>query len=90
MKLKWSFQGWPPKGRGACGRLTTPLDTPCHADLPTFDDVHPGELVADGSLDVGLFVYEGSDVEASFFVHFANGARHRRLVLVHLDGWMDG
>jgi hypothetical protein len=26
-------QGWPSTGRVVCGRLTSPLDTPCHTGL---------------------------------------------------------
>jgi hypothetical protein len=29
----WTFQGWPPVGQVACGRLTTPLETPRHMSL---------------------------------------------------------
>jgi hypothetical protein len=29
----WPFQGWLPAGLVACSRLTTRLDTPCHAPL---------------------------------------------------------
>jgi len=51
----------------------------------TFNNVESRELVADRSVDEGIFIDEFADVESRLFVDFPNGAGHGRLVFVHLS-----